>query len=175
MIDERAFVNGIVGLMATGGSTNHTLHLVAMARAAGILLNWDDFAELSRVMPLLARVYPNGTADVNQFEAAGGMPLRDRRLLDAGLAPCRRDRRWPARAGWSATAAAGLEGDTLVWEPAPDAADTSIVRPARSRSRRGWAQAAARQSRPRRDQDLGGQAATPADRGAGRSSPTRTS
>jgi len=75
VLDERAFVNGIVGLLATGGSTNHTLHLIAMARAAGILLTWDDFDELSAVVPLLARVYPNGKADVNEFQAAGGLSI----------------------------------------------------------------------------------------------------
>jgi len=73
MIDERSIVNGVVGLHATGGSTNHTLHLVAMARAAGIHLTWQDIAELSEIVPLLARVYPNGLADVNHFQAAGGM------------------------------------------------------------------------------------------------------
>ena len=75
MIDERAIVNGVVGLHATGGSTNHTIHLIAMAAAAGIALNWDDFADLAEVTPLLARVYPNGKADVNHFQAAGGMPV----------------------------------------------------------------------------------------------------
>jgi len=85
VLDERAFVNGIVGLLATGGSTNHTLHLVAMARTAGIVLGWDDFAELSEVVPLLARVYPNGSADVNQFQAAGGLGLVIRGLLQLGL------------------------------------------------------------------------------------------
>ncbi|WP_020204787.1 phosphogluconate dehydratase [Cupriavidus sp. WS] len=85
VLDERAFVNGIVGLLATGGSTNHTLHLVAMARVAGIVLGWDDFAELSEVVPLLARVYPNGSADVNQFQAAGGLPVVIRGLLSLGL------------------------------------------------------------------------------------------
>ncbi|MGC7407035.1 dihydroxy-acid dehydratase, partial [Pandoraea pneumonica] len=78
-------VNGIVGLLATGGSTNHTLHLVAMARAAGILLTWDDFNDLSGVIPLLARVYPNGKADVNEFQAAGGLSIVIRELIDAGL------------------------------------------------------------------------------------------
>ena len=73
MLDERSFVNAIVGLHATGGSTNHTLHLPAMAAAAGIELRWDDFANLSKVVPLLARIYPNGSADVNHFHAAGGM------------------------------------------------------------------------------------------------------
>jgi phosphogluconate dehydratase len=73
LVDEKVIINAIVGLLATGGSTNHTLHLVAIARCAGILIDWDDFNELSSVVPLLARVYPNGKADVNQFHAAGGM------------------------------------------------------------------------------------------------------
>jgi phosphogluconate dehydratase len=85
MIDERCVVNGIVGLLATGGSTNHTIHLVAMAFAAGILINWDDFSELSAVVPLLARIYPNGKSDVNHFHAAGGMGFLIRELLAAGL------------------------------------------------------------------------------------------
>jgi phosphogluconate dehydratase len=85
IVDEKAIVNGIVGLLATGGSTNHTLHLVAIARSAGILIDWDDFAELSHAVPLLARIYPNGAADVNHFHAAGGMGFLMRELLDAGL------------------------------------------------------------------------------------------
>ncbi len=85
VIDERAIVNGIVGLLATGGSTNHTIHLVAIAHAAGITINWDDFSELSAVVPLLARIYPNGAADVNHFHAAGGMGYLIRELLNAGL------------------------------------------------------------------------------------------
>ena len=85
MLDERSFVNAVVGLMATGGSTNHTLHLVAMAKAAGIALTWDDFEALSEITPLLCRMYPNGQADVNHFHRAGGMGLVIRELLDAGL------------------------------------------------------------------------------------------
>ena len=85
VLDEKAFVNGIVGLMATGGSTNHTLHLVAMARAAGVSLSWDDFSDLSDVVPLVARVYPNGPADVNRLHAAGGTGFLIGTLLDAGL------------------------------------------------------------------------------------------
>ncbi len=85
VVDERAVVNGIVGLLATGGSTNHTIHLVAMAAAAGITINWDDFRDLSDVVPLVARVYPNGKADVNHFQAAGGMAFVIAELLDAGL------------------------------------------------------------------------------------------
>src|ERR1019366_4414366 len=85
VVDERAIVNAIVALLATGGSTNHTIHLVAMARAAGIAINWDDFSDLSRVVPLLARIYPNGSADVNHFQAAGGTGFLIRELLGAGL------------------------------------------------------------------------------------------
>src|SRR5207253_10332442 len=85
VVDERAIVNGMVGLLATGGSTNHTLHLVAMARAAGIVIDWNDFDRLSAVTPLLARVYPNGPADVNHFHAAGGVAYVIAQLLDAGL------------------------------------------------------------------------------------------
>ena len=85
MIDERSIVNGVVGLHATGGSTNHTMHLVAMARAAGIQLTWQDISELSDIVPLLARVYPNGLADVNHFHAAGGMGYLIRQLLNAGF------------------------------------------------------------------------------------------
>ncbi|HEX9446623.1 MAG TPA: phosphogluconate dehydratase [Dongiaceae bacterium] len=85
VIDERSFVNAIVGLMATGGSTNHTIHLIACARTAGIQLNWQDFADLSQMTPLLARVYPNGSADVNQFQAAGGIGFVIAELLKGGL------------------------------------------------------------------------------------------
>ena len=85
VIDERAIVNGVVGLHATGGSTNLTIHLVAMAAAAGIALRWEDFADLAEVTPLLTRIYPNGKADVNHFHAAGGMGLLIRELLGAGL------------------------------------------------------------------------------------------
>ncbi len=84
-IDEKAIVNAMVGLAATGGSTNHALHLVAIARAAGMLIDWDDLDELSRATPLLARVYPNGPADVNHFHAAGGLGVVIRELIDAGL------------------------------------------------------------------------------------------
>jgi len=84
MIDERSIVNGVVGLHATGGSTNHTIHLIAMAHAAGIRLTWQDISDLSDIVPLLARVYPNGLADVNHFAAAGGMGFLIRELLSAG-------------------------------------------------------------------------------------------
>jgi len=86
IVDEKSIVNAIVALHATGGSTNHTLHLVAMARAAGIVIDWNDFDELSKVVPSLTRIYPNGEADVNHFQAAGGPGFVIRELLDAGLA-----------------------------------------------------------------------------------------
>src|SRR3954447_12506507 len=82
IVDERALVNGVVALLATGGSTNHTMPLVAIAAAAGLHLTWDDFADLSAVVPLLARVYPNGPADINHFHAAGGVPYLVGELLD---------------------------------------------------------------------------------------------
>lgn len=85
MIDEKSFVNAIVGLLATGGSTNHTIHLIAMARAAGIVLTWEDLDALSKITPLLCKMYPNGSADVNHFHQAGGMGLVIRELLQAGL------------------------------------------------------------------------------------------
>jgi len=86
VVDEKSLVNALAGLLATGGSTNHTLHLIAMGRAAGVQLTWEDFDDLSRVTPLIARVYPNGSEDVNAFQAAGGMAYVIRQLLDAGLA-----------------------------------------------------------------------------------------
>ena len=86
VVDEKSVVNAMAGLMATGGSTNHTLHLVAMARAAGIDITWEDFEAVSEAVPLIARVYPNGAQDVNAFQAAGGMAYVVRQLLDAGLA-----------------------------------------------------------------------------------------
>ena len=85
IVDARAMVNGTVALLASGGSTNHSMHLVAIARAAGILMNWDDISELSSVVPLLAKVYPNGQADVNHFHAAGGTSAMFRQLLKGGF------------------------------------------------------------------------------------------
>jgi len=85
IVDAKAVVNGIVGLLATGGSTNHTMHLVAVARSAGFIVNWDDFADLSNATPLLTKIYPNGQADINHFQQAGGMAYLMKELLDAGL------------------------------------------------------------------------------------------
>jgi phosphogluconate dehydratase len=130
VIDERAVVNGVVGLMATGGSTNHTLHLIAMARAAGIVLTWDDFDAISRVTPLLARIYPNGSADVNHFQAAGGMAFLTRELLDAGL--LHEDVTTVAGPSLRPYATEpGLDCDKLVWRPAAETSlDLDILRPA---------------------------------------------
>ncbi|MFC5579052.1 phosphogluconate dehydratase [Lysobacter niabensis] len=129
-IDEKAIVNAMVGLASTGGSTNHALHLVAIARAAGLIIDWDDLDELSRVTPLLARVYPNGSADVNHFHAAGGMGFVIRELLDAGLmhgdVRCVHggDLRQQSLEPW-------LDGTQLRWrEPPAQSRDATIVRPA---------------------------------------------
>ena len=130
VIDEKAIVNGIVGLHATGGSTNHTIHLVAMARAAGILINWDDFADLSAVVPLLAKVYPNGKADVNHFHAAGGMGYLIGQLLDAGV--LHEDVNTVVGHGLRRYAQEPYLADgQLQWRDAPTAsADESVLRPA---------------------------------------------
>jgi phosphogluconate dehydratase len=85
VIDEKAIINAIIGLLATGGSTNHTLHLIAIARAAGIIINWDDFDQLSKIIPLVTKIYPNGSADINHFQAAGGMGVLIAELLRNGL------------------------------------------------------------------------------------------
>jgi phosphogluconate dehydratase len=130
VVDEKAVVNGLVGLMATGGSTNHVLHLVAMARAAGILLRLEDFDDLSRATPLMARVYPNGAADVNQFHAAGGMAFVVRELLRAGLV--HDDVLTIAGRGLRHyLQEPHLDGDALIWrEGASESLDRDILRPA---------------------------------------------
>jgi len=129
VVDEKSIVNALAGLLATGGSTNHTLHLIAMARAAGVRLTWEDFDDLSKVTPLIARVYPNGTEDVNAFHAAGGMAFVIRQLLDAGL----------AHADVTTVAGAGLrlyqqepflDDGRLVWKAGAAAPlDRDILRP----------------------------------------------
>jgi phosphogluconate dehydratase len=120
LVDERAIVNAVVALLATGGSTNHTLHLVAIAAAAGIALTWDDFAALSPHVPLLARIYPNGDADVNDFHAAGGTALLIAELLDAGLLHA--DAETIMGRGLEAytrrpALATSDDGESLTWEP----------------------------------------------------------
>ena len=129
VIDAKAIVNGVVGLMATGGSTNHALHLVAMARAAGVLIDWTDLDDISRAVPLLARIYPNGSGDVNQFQAAGGLAFLTRELLDAGL--LHEDVLTAAGKGLRAyTSEPFLEDGKLVWKPAAaQSLDPSMLRP----------------------------------------------
>ncbi len=129
MLDERVFVNAIVALHATGGSTNHTLHLVAMAAAGGITLTWDDFADLAQVTPLLCHIYPSGKADVNHFQAAGGTGFVIRELLAAGL--LHEDVRTVAGTGLGAYAAEPrLTGDGgVAWVPAAEVSgDESVLR-----------------------------------------------
>lgn len=130
LIDERAIVNAIVALMATGGSTNHTIHWIAVARAAGIVLTWDDMDAISQVVPLLARVYPNGEADVNRFAAAGGTPFVFRELMDAGL--MHDDLTTIAPGGMRAYGnEPRLADDTVAYVPAAEASgDAAVVRPA---------------------------------------------
>ena len=117
-VDEKALVNAIVGLLATGGSTNHVIHIPAIARAAGVSVDWDDMDELSRAVPLIASVYPNGAGDVNAFTAAGGMPFVIRELLDAGLA------HGDIRTVYGTSLIEGaqepcLDGDALAYAPPP--------------------------------------------------------
>jgi phosphogluconate dehydratase len=130
IVDEKAIVNAAVGLLATGGSTNHVIHLPAIARAAGIIIDWDDFDMLSARVPLIARIYPNGSGDVNQFHAAGGMAFAISTLLDAGL--LHRD---VVTVGGESLGdyarAPKLDGEILVWEAAPAASrDETMLRPA---------------------------------------------
>lgn len=128
-VDEKAIVNAIVGLLATGGSTNHVIHLPAIARAAGVQIDWNDMDELSRVVPLIASVYPNGAGDVNYFHAAGGMPYVIRELVESGLAHA------DIRTVYGQSLAEGaqeplMDGETLRWTPAPQASgDESMLRP----------------------------------------------
>ena len=130
VVDERCIVNAMVALLATGGSTNHLIHWVAVARAAGIVIDWDDFSALSEAVPLLTRVYPNGQADVNQFQAAGGPGFVIRELLDAGLMHADV---LTVRAGglreYTAVPTAQAGGGALHWVEAGASSDDSVVRP----------------------------------------------
>jgi phosphogluconate dehydratase len=129
VIDERAIVNAAVGLLATGGSTNHAIHLPAIARAAGIIIDWQDFTELSAAVPLIARIYPNGSGDVNDFHHAGGMAFTTRTLIEAGLLHtdilCAGADEFPAYAGY-----AKLAGDELAWEEIVETRNPDMLRPA---------------------------------------------
>ncbi len=130
IVDEKAIVNACVALLASGGSTNHTMHLVAIARAAGITLTWDDLSDLSAVVPLLTRIYPNGEADVNHFHAAGGIAFLVHTLLRAGL--LHDDVRTVVGTGlWRYTTEARLDGAGVSWEEGPkQSLDHSVLRPA---------------------------------------------
>jgi len=130
VVDEKAIVNACVALLATGGSTNHTMHLVAIAAAAGITLTWDDLSELSAVVPSIAKIYPNGSADVNHFHAAGGTAYTIRTLLENGL--LHEDVLTVAGPGLAAyTREAKLTDGELTWEEGPTAsADTAVLRAA---------------------------------------------
>lgn len=129
IVDEKAIVNSVVALLATGGSTNHTLHLLAIAQAAGIQLTWQDMSELSHVVPTLARIYPNGQADINHFQAAGGMSFLIRQLLDGGL--LHKDVQTVAGPGLRRyTREPFLEDGRLVWREGPERSlDEAILRP----------------------------------------------
>jgi len=130
IVTAKSIVNGLVGLLATGGSTNHTMHLIAVARAAGYILDWDDFAALSEVTPLVARVYPNGEADINHFQRAGGMAFLIRTLLSAGL--LHEDVQTVAGPGLSRyTQKPELVDDKVSWVDGPtESLDTSVLRAA---------------------------------------------
>ena len=119
IVDERTMVNATIALLASGGSTNHTMHLVAIARAAGIILNWDDISELSAAVPLLAKVYPNGHADVNHFHAAGGTSCMFRQLLAGGFMHADAKTSWGTDFG-DFTQQAFLDNDKVVWRESPE-------------------------------------------------------
>jgi phosphogluconate dehydratase len=130
LFDEKTVVNGIIGLLATGGSTNHTIHLIAIARAAGIIINWDDMSDLSAIAPLITRMYPNGAADVNHFHASGGMGFVIRTLLDNNL--LHEDVQTIIGKGMRAyTQEPKIQDGNLVWqEGAAQSLNLSIIRPA---------------------------------------------
>lgn len=132
VVDERCIVNAMVALLATGGSTNHLIHWVAVARSAGIVIDWNDFSALSDVVPLLARVYPNGSADVNQFQAAGGPGYIIRELLNAGYLHADVLTVMPGGlAEFTGVPTASAEG-TLAWNDPGTTKDDTVVRPASS-------------------------------------------
>ena len=129
VVDEKAIVNAAIGLLATGGSTNHAIHIPAMARAAGIKFDWTDLAELSRAVPLVARVYPNGSGDVNHFHEAGGMGYVIGTLLEEGLAHADILTVWDG--GFeSYSREPGFEDDALTWRDPGPSGDTEMLRPA---------------------------------------------
>ncbi|HDZ8833237.1 phosphogluconate dehydratase [Aeromonas dhakensis] len=131
VIDERALVNGLVALLASGGSTNHSIHMVALARAAGLVLTWDDISDLSDVVPLLVRMYPNGPADVNAFEQAGGVPGLMRRLAEEGLIHLDSTPVFGEMQDYLSRPA--LVDGKLVWQPVGESGDASVLSPSGSR------------------------------------------
>ena len=130
VIDERALVNGLVALLASGGSTNHSIHMVALARAAGLELTWDDLSDLSDVVPLLVRMYPNGPADVNAFEQAGGVPGLMRRLAEEGLIHMDATPVFGEMQDYLSRPA--LVDGKLVWQPVGESGDPSVLSPSGS-------------------------------------------
>ncbi|WP_323934578.1 phosphogluconate dehydratase [Aeromonas hydrophila] len=131
VIDERSLVNGLVALLASGGSTNHSIHMVALARAAGLHLTWDDISDLSDVVPLLVRMYPNGPADVNAFEQAGGVPGLMRRLVQEGLIHMDATPVFGEMQDYLSRPA--LVDGQLVWQPVGESGDASVLSPSGSR------------------------------------------
>ncbi|MGU5762733.1 phosphogluconate dehydratase [Aeromonas hydrophila] len=131
VIDERSLVNGLVALLASGGSTNHSIHMVALARAAGLHLTWDDISDLSDVVPLLVRMYPNGPADVNAFEQAGGVPGLMRRLAEEGLIHMDATPVFGEMQDYLSRPA--LVDGQLVWQPVGESGDASVLSPSGSR------------------------------------------
>ncbi|MDI3432716.1 phosphogluconate dehydratase [Aeromonas sp. V90_14] len=131
VLDERALVNGLVALLASGGSTNHSIHMVALARAAGLHLTWDDISDLSDVVPLLVRMYPNGPADVNAFEQAGGVPGLMRRLAEEGLIHMDATPVFGEMQDYLSRPA--LVDGQLVWQPVGESGDASVLSPSGSR------------------------------------------
>ncbi|EKB26273.1 phosphogluconate dehydratase [Aeromonas dhakensis] len=131
VIDERSLVNGLVALLASGGSTNHSIHMVALARAAGLVLTWDDISDLSDVVPLLVRMYPNGPADVNAFEQAGGVPGLMRRLAQEGLIHLDATPVFGEMQDYLSRPA--LVDGKLVWQPVGESGDASVLSPSGSR------------------------------------------
>jgi phosphogluconate dehydratase len=130
VLDERALVNGLVALLASGGSTNHSIHMVALARAAGLYLTWDDISDLSDVVPLLVRMYPNGPADVNAFEQAGGVPCLMRRLAQEGLIHMDATPVFGEMQDYLSRPA--LFNGKLVWQPVGESSDASVLSPSGS-------------------------------------------
>jgi len=164
-VDEKAIVNAAVGLLATGGSTNHAIHLPAIARAAGIMIDWEDLDRLSSAVPLIARVYPNGSGDVNHFHAAGGMAYVIRELLRGGL--LHRDILTVGGADLGDYAREpAIDGETLVWRDGPAASRRGDAAFDRRAVQPRWRHAAGeRQSRPRHLQDERGRSGALDDRG----------